>query len=137
MLCAACPGPPGTSQDLGVTPDQSTGPSRDLLPPTDQASSDLRLLPDARTTDAATFEVCNLGNDPLPCMSDAICAGNGAFCDSTRKYCVCTTPNCTPGDDQTCNDNGAAMPLLGHCVSSGSCMCLGGSTKDPNTGKCH
>jgi len=32
---------------------------------------------------------CHLGNDPLPCSTDADCAANGATCSPTYRYCVC------------------------------------------------
>jgi hypothetical protein len=84
--------------------------------------------------DAGTV-VCGLGNDPLPCTKDADCAASGAKCDLGKRYCVCVMPNCTPGVDQTCNDNPAIGSLHGHCTPFGSCMCLG-FMKDPATGKC-
>jgi hypothetical protein len=79
---------------------------------------------------------CNLGNDPLPCSDNAICEQNGAVCDQTKHSCVCPTPNCTPGQDQTCNYELAMSSFAGHCNSAGSCQCNAGFVKDPSNGKC-
>jgi hypothetical protein len=43
---------------------------------------------------------------------------------------------CTPGSDQTCNDNPAISSLHGVCESDGTCTCKDGYTKNPKTGRC-
>jgi hypothetical protein len=45
-------------------------------------------------------------------------------------------PVCTPGADQTCNDNPAVSALLGVCMGDGTCACRPGAQRDPTTGKC-
>lgn len=119
----------GGPADLGPAPDLGTAP--DLAVPADAAAPS-----DSAAGDGGKVVVCNLGNDPLPCMNDATCTPNGATCDLAKKYCVCTTPNCTPGMDQTCNDNLMLQSLHGRCVGSGSCQCLNGNMKSMQSGKC-
>ncbi len=131
LLAAGCPGSsPGSGADLA-----GTSPA-DLSVAPDLSGADLAGLDARGAADGPGVVVCNLGNDPLPCSEDTICTPNGATCDKGRRYCVCITPNCTPGDDKTCNDNPAIDSLHGTCVSSGSCRCLSGFMKSDKTGKC-
>lgn len=44
---------------------------------------------------------------------------------------------CTPGADQTCNDNPAANALWGHCEADAWCSCNAGYVVNPSTGKCN
>ena len=83
----------------------------------------------------ANTVVCSLPNDPTPCSDPGGCAPHGAQCGA-NKTCVCLTPNCTPGQDQTCNSDPTMNALLGHCDAFGACQCLAGSTKSSSTGKC-
>ena len=131
LLLAGCTGPSSGGADLAVDMQERVDQARaDLGTPPDGA------LSDSRAGDAAGVVVCNLGNDPLPCTNESTCTPNGATCDGARRYCVCLTPNCTPGDDKTCNDDPGISALHGRCVGSGSCMCLLGPGKSPLTGKC-
>jgi hypothetical protein len=43
---------------------------------------------------------------------------------------------CTPGADQTCNDNLAASALWGKCEADGTCSCNSSFVINPATGKC-
>jgi hypothetical protein len=45
-------------------------------------------------------------------------------------------PVCTPGADQTCNDNPIISSLHGMCTPSGTCVCRPEYAKNPATGKC-
>ena len=69
-------------------------------------------------------------------MTNATCAPYGAACDPNKKYCVCVTPVCTPGQDQTCNDNIMFSSFHGHCNAFSACTCTMNFMKNPQTGKC-
>ena len=43
---------------------------------------------------------------------------------------------CTPGQDQTCNDDPAVSALWGHCEVNGACSCIDGFERNPATGRC-
>lgn len=43
---------------------------------------------------------------------------------------------CTPGSDQTCNDDPAISSLHGACDSEGICTCKTGFAKNTKTGRC-
>jgi hypothetical protein len=43
---------------------------------------------------------------------------------------------CTPGQDQTCNDDPAMSALAGRCDNSGQCLCNGDFSYNVNTGHC-
>jgi hypothetical protein len=46
-------------------------------------------------------------------------------------------PVCTPGQDQTCNDNPAMSSLHGTCRGdAATCDCHDGFAKNPATGRC-
>jgi hypothetical protein len=42
---------------------------------------------------------------------------------------------CTPGQDQTCNDDPTAVTNRGVCLSDGTCQCLA-PCSNPVTGRC-
>lgn len=48
----------------------------------------------------------------------------------------CTKRACTPGADQTCNDNLAISSLHGRCNPDSTCTCDTAFAKNPATGKC-
>ena len=43
---------------------------------------------------------------------------------------------CTPGIDQTCNDDPAVSSLWGRCTAEGACACAAGRVINPATGRC-
>ena len=43
---------------------------------------------------------------------------------------------CTPGADQTCNDNAAPSYVSGICQSNGTCLCRSGYVINPSSGRC-
>jgi len=45
-------------------------------------------------------------------------------------------PSCTPGADQTCNDDPKLSSLHGHCEADGSCSCRDGFAKSASSGRC-
>ena len=63
-------------------------------------------------------------------------------CDCTDGACFmpglgCTGGTaCTPGQDQTCNDNPAISSLHGTCLASGICKCDPSFVKSPASGRC-
>jgi hypothetical protein len=46
-------------------------------------------------------------------------------------------PSCTPGADQTCNDDPTISALWGHCEADAWCTCNGDLVVNPSTGKCN
>ena len=47
-----------------------------------------------------------------------------------------STGVCTPGADQTCNDNPAVSSIHGTCTDAGTCICNVGAGHNPESGKC-
>ena len=45
-------------------------------------------------------------------------------------------PQCTFGQDQTCNDSPIISSIHGACNEDGTCTCNEGFDKNPETGKC-
>jgi hypothetical protein len=43
---------------------------------------------------------------------------------------------CTPGADQTCNDDPAISSLHGKCNADSTCTCSAGFMKNAKTGRC-
>jgi hypothetical protein len=52
----------------------------------------------------------------------------------------CVGPDCTPGMDQTCNDNPVISSTHGRCIdmlgSGARCMCNPPYMLNPDTGRC-
>ena len=46
------------------------------------------------------------------------------------------TAVCTPGADQTCNDNPTFSSLHGHCTDAGTCICGNDAATLPSSGRC-
>jgi hypothetical protein len=82
-----------------------------------------------------------------------LCAPGACSCapQSSRMVltCVCPAPacfvqslgcvrpsECTPGQDQSCNENLSTSALRGKCNADRTCTCNPGSTLNPATGKC-
>lgn len=88
---------------------------------------------------------CNTVSDfPDTCLVGACsCAPSGS-----HEVAVCTCPEfgcflagvgcraCTPGLDQTCNDNPLISSTTGKCSAQGTCTCDAGHTLVPATGRC-
>jgi hypothetical protein len=45
-------------------------------------------------------------------------------------------PVCTPGANQTCNDNPAISSIWGTCIDGDTCVCNTGYVVNPSTGRC-
>jgi hypothetical protein len=83
---------------------------------------------------------------PDSCDSDAVCSGLPTPCfgllSCVNHKCVHSTEPqdggafvCTPGMDQTCNDNLSVSSLWGKCNQDGTCTCNSGFVINPSTGK--
>jgi hypothetical protein len=96
----------------------------------------------------AHFNHCAEGPGGAQCYGGVSCALSPPFCEgpyvvSYRGDCFegCVNsadcaPVCTPGADQTCNDNPIVSSLHGHCTAAGICQCNPGVILNPNTGRC-
>jgi hypothetical protein len=94
----------------------------------------------------ARFNHCAQGAG-AQCYGGVSCALSPPFCEgpyvvSYRGDCFegCVNsldcaPVCTPGADQTCNDNPIVSSFHGHCTDAGTCQC-NGTILNPNTGRC-
>lgn len=109
--------------DLAAQRDIATGV--DLAAPRDLAAS----------TDAGTV-FCSLPDQPIPCAGDGECAAFGARCGALMKVCECLVRSCTPGADQSCNEDPRLASLHGHCTAFGACECRPMYPKSQSTGKC-
>ena len=65
------------------------------------------------------------------CLSLALCV-TGCGSDSSPS----DPKVCTPGSDQTCNDDPAISSLHGVCQEDGTCTCKSGFAKSTKTGRC-
>jgi hypothetical protein len=95
----------------------------------------------------ARFDHCALGAG-AQCYGGVSCALTPPFCEgpyvvSYRGDCFegCVNnpdcaPVCTPGADQTCNDNPIVSSFHGHCTDAGTCQCNAQFILNPNTGRC-
>lgn len=109
----------------------------DLSRPPDLASAgDLRAPSDLATPVDGGVIFCSLPDQPVACVTDAECAPFGGRCDANRKSCVCLVQSCTPGADQSCNEDPRLAALHGHCTAFGACQCRPMYPKSPTTGKC-
>jgi hypothetical protein len=63
------------------------------------------------------------------------CVCPQAQCFVQELGCV-SAKSCTPGQDQSCNENGAISSILGKCNPDRTCTCVAGSTLSPETGHC-
>jgi hypothetical protein len=72
------------------------------------------------------------GNDPLP-LIEGLTDDQGAF---TLRVPNASLTACTPGEDQTCNDDPNVSSTYGRCSDTGTCTCMAGSTLNPDTGRC-
>jgi hypothetical protein len=70
------------------------------------------------------------------CCLELVDAGD-AMADAGDAGAATDAPAvCTPGQDQTCNDNPAISSIHGKCLPDGTCSCSVGPGLNPATGKC-
>lgn len=115
--------------DLSAAPDLSQAP--DLA-----VAADLASPRDLTAPVDAGLVFCSLPDQPVACTRDAECAMFGGRCDAGMKSCVCIVKSCTPGVDQSCNDNPIFASFHGRCTAFGACECKPMYMKSPATGKC-
>jgi hypothetical protein len=73
---------------------------------------------------------CSCAGSQVVCTEKA-CADAGPPIDAT----VDGPPACTPGADQTCNEDPTVNSLRGKCLADGTCAC-GTNAVSPYTGRC-
>ncbi|UQA58507.1 hypothetical protein [Polyangium aurulentum] len=71
-------------------------------------------------------------------LATAGCASGGSSSppSSTSSSAAPAASACTPGMDQTCNDNPEISSLHGACRPDGTCECKGDFEKNEATGRC-
>jgi hypothetical protein len=67
--------------------------------------------------------------------SDAIDASDGSEASDANDASD-AAPICTPGLDQTCNDNRSSSALHGHCTSERTCVCKNDAAPNTSSGRC-
>lgn len=120
------------SPDLSVaTKDVS---QQDTVPIKDTVESDLFLVKDVAATELATFSA----DVPLTDGSSADApARDMATADLASRDGATDRPlPCTPGANQTCNDNLLVSSIWGTCQPDGTCICTTGHVVNPSTGRC-
>lgn len=87
--------------------------------------------------DVCIGQPCSLTSaSAVSCTSGLDCAQYNGYCSTWDSgQCACNGPQCTVGQDFTCNENPIIATALGHCRTDGLCDCVHG-TKDPVSGKC-
>ena len=78
-------------------------------------------------------------NDSAPQEADFIDDGGLSDAwglDATDTVAETAVFPCTPGDDQTCNDDPSINGVGGTCNASGTCICGAGFSVNPRTGRC-
>jgi hypothetical protein len=73
------------------------------------------------------------GAVPPTCNQASDCGPTCAGIACTNHQCV--LPACTPGEDQTCNENPAMNAFAGQCTFARTCVCKMGFSLKPD-GKC-
>jgi len=64
-------------------------------------------------------------------------SATGGYNTATGGVASTAARVCTPGADQTCNDNPTTSALWGHCEADAWCSCNTGYVVNPSTGKCN
>jgi hypothetical protein len=75
------------------------------------------------------------GCAPSSSHSVLTCVCPEAQCFVQELGCV-SAKSCTPGQDQSCNENRNISSILGKCNPDRTCTCFAGSTLAPETGRC-
>jgi hypothetical protein len=74
---------------------------------------------------------------PMSSREVTTCGCPAGTCFSRERGCI--GPDCTPGQDQTCNDNSVISTTTGMCLNlppQPHCVCNPGYTLNPATGRC-
>jgi hypothetical protein len=72
------------------------------------------------------------GKDPLP-LIEGLTDSQGSFALWVPDPSITA---CTPGQDQTCNEDASVATPWGTCSDVGTCTCFAGGTLVPDTGRC-
>ena len=72
--------------------------------------------------------------DPAGATAGASGAGDGAA--GVAEATAMPPLPCTPGHDETCNDDPTISSFWGTCEESGQCSCFDGRSVNPATGRC-
>ena len=142
---AATPGPDTTVPGADTAPLGSdaaaAGPDTRDLHRADQATTDA--LPGDK--DASSAELADatdgLAADlALPTHDGSAPDGSRQDVPAAESPRADSAPDlgvvCTPGLDQTCNDEPWASWISGSCTADGACVCIAGYTVNPTTGRC-
>ncbi|HEY0709368.1 MAG TPA: carbohydrate binding domain-containing protein, partial [Polyangia bacterium] len=89
--------------------------------------------PTLRTNAIASIHFTTLARVPFELWIDDLVLTCAGPCPGEETP---IPPVCTPGADQTCNDNPAISSLHGMCTPAGICVCQPAYAKNPATGKC-
>jgi hypothetical protein len=74
------------------------------------------------------------GCAPANSHTVSVCTCPTGTCFSPPRGCL--VASCTPGADQTCNDDPTISSLRGTCLPDHTCSCVSGASLNPATGKC-
>jgi hypothetical protein len=67
--------------------------------------------------------------------SDAIGVSDGSDASDSNAPSD-AAPICTPGQDQTCNENPISAALHGHCTDERTCVCKNDAAPNTSSGRC-
>jgi hypothetical protein len=143
---------PGSCMSCACMPDGTWGMCTGACPPPTDAAPDVTSGPAAlcvNTGGQVKTSLCCLSTSDFPsecapgpcgCAPDDshtinICSCPAGTCFESDRGCVGIPGVCTPGADQTCNDNPAFSSIHGTCQSDGSCVCSPGFSL-LTSGKC-
>lgn len=84
---------------------------------------------------------CSNGAIVLLGFNDACTQVNPQSCrdaaaDATDGNTDARGPVCTPGANQSCNDNPAVSSIHGTCTDAGTCVCNNDASPNPTSGRC-
>ena len=99
----------------------ATEPTDALDAMADQGAADVQMVDPGSADVAEEFVTADANDAPEP--SDANDAADAA-------------PICTPGQDQTCNDNPILSSLHGHCTDERTCVCKNDAAPNTTSGRC-
>jgi hypothetical protein len=74
-------------------------------------------------------------NDIKAVLATLVAAVFLVGCESSSLTPTDANVGCTPGQDQTCNDDPTAVTNRGVCLSAGTCQCTAPCV-NPVTGRC-
>jgi hypothetical protein len=123
----------GCSPDSGTGTDAQSDPSTLCSTTGGTVTASLCCLSASDFPDTCLIGSCSCGPSSTHSVSTCTCPTGGCF-DQTHG-CVSFSAVCTPGADQTCNDNSALSSIHGHCLSDKRCSC-NSPYKLLSSGKC-